>query len=289
MTDDSRADDPRTLVSTDWLAAHLHDPDLRIIDGSWHMEATGRDAHAEYMAAHIPGARFFDIDAIADTRSPLPHMAPQPEMFVSRLRAMGIGDGHQVVIYDNSDVRSAARVWWTFRLMGKIDVAVLDGGFAKWRAEGREVEDLPPITRDRHMTVQRQAARVRDVTQVAAAAKLGDHVIIDARPAGRFRGDEPEPRPGLRQGHIPGSRNVPMGQIYNDDGTMKSVPELRAAFESGGVDLSRPAITTCGSGITAASLALALERLGKRDWSVYDGSWTEWGSYPDLKIETGDA
>lgn len=289
MTDDSRTDDPRTLVSTDWLAAHLHDPDLRIIDGSWHMEATGRDAHAEYMAAHIPGARFFDIDAIADTRSPLPHMAPQPEMFVSRLRAMGIGDGHQVVVYDNSDVRSAARVWWTFRLMGKTDVAVLDGGFAKWRAEGREVEDLPPITRDRHMTVQRQAARVRDVTQVAAAAKLGDHVIIDARGPGRFRGDEPEPRPGLRQGHIPGSRNVPFTLLYHDDGTMKSVPELRAVFEAAGVDLSRPAITTCGSGITAASLALALERLGKRDWSVYDGSWTEWGSYPDLKIETGDA
>ncbi|HHW33487.1 MAG TPA: 3-mercaptopyruvate sulfurtransferase [Paracoccus solventivorans] len=289
MTDDSRTDDPRTLVSTDWLAAHLHDPDLRIIDGSWHMEATGRDAHAEYMAAHIPGARFFDIDAIADTRSPLPHMAPQPEMFVSRLRAMGIGDGHQVVVYDNSDVRSAARVWWTFRLMGKTDVAVLDGGFAKWRAEGREVEDLPPITRDRHMTVQRQAARVRDVTQVAAAAKLGDHVIIDARGPGRFRGDEPEPRPGLRQGHIPGSRNVPFTLLYNDDGTMKSVPELRAVFEAAGVELSRPAITTCGSGITAASLALALERLGKRDWSVYDGSWTEWGSYPDLKIETGDA
>lgn len=289
MTDDSRADDPRTLVSTDWLAAHLHDPDLRIIDGSWHMEATGRDAHAEYMAAHIPGARFFDIDAIADTRSPLPHMAPQPEMFVSRLRAMGIGDGHQVVIYDNSDVRSAARVWWTFRLMGKTDVAVLNGGFAKWQAEGREVEDLPPITRDRHMTVQRQAARVRDVTQVAAAAKLGDHVIIDARGPSRFRGDDPEPRPGLRQGRIPGSRNVPLGQLYNGDGTMKPAPELRAVFEAAGVDLSRPAITTCGSGITAASLALALERLGKRDWSLYDGSWTEWGSYPDLKIETGDA
>ena len=289
MTDDSRTDDPRTLVSTDWLAAHLHDPDLRIIDGSWHMEATGRDARAEYMAAHIPGARFFDIDAIADTRSPLPHMAPQPEMFVSRLRAMGIGDGHQVVIYDNSDVRSAARVWWTFRLMGKTDVAVLDGGFAKWRAEGREIEDLPPITRDRHMTVQRQAARVRDVTQVAAAAKLGDHVIIDARGPGRFRGDDPEPRPGLRQGRIPGSKNVPMGQLYNDDGTMKSVPDLRAVFEAADVDLLRPAIATCGSGITAASLALALERLGKRDWSVYDGSWTEWGSYPDLKIETGDA
>ncbi|MDO5369035.1 3-mercaptopyruvate sulfurtransferase [Paracoccus sp. (in: a-proteobacteria)] len=282
-------DDPKTLVSTDWLAAHLNDPDLRIIDASWHMPATGRDAQAEYHAAHIPGARFFDIDAIADSRSPLPHMAPQPEMFVSRLRAMGIGDGHQVVVYDNSDVHSAARVWWIFRLMGKADVAVLDGGFAKWQAEGRPVEDMPPITRDRHMTVQRQAGLVRDVTQVAAAAKLGDHQIIDARSAARFRGDEPEPRPGLRAGHIPGAKNLPVGQLYTPDGTMKPVDELRAAFESAGVDLSRPVITTCGSGITAASLALALERIGKRDWSLYDGAWAEWGSYPDLKIATGDA
>ena len=282
-------DDPKTLVSTEWLAAHLDDPDLRIIDASWHMPAAGRDARAEYEAAHIPGARFFDIDAIADSRSPLPHMAPQPELFISRLRAMGIGDGHQVVVYDNSDVHSAARVWWLFRLMGKTDVAMLDGGLSKWQAEGRTVEDMPPITRDRHMTVQRQAALVRDVTQVAAAAKLGDHQIVDARSAARFRGDEPEPRPGLRAGHIPGARNVPSGQLYNPDGTMKSPEELRAVFESAGVDLSRPVITTCGSGITAASLALALERLGKRDWSLYDGSWTEWGSYPDLKIATGDA
>ena len=282
-------DDPKTLVSTEWLAAHLDDPDLRIIDASWHMPAAGRDARAEYEAAHIPGARFFDIDAIADSRSPLPHMAPQPELFISRLRAMGIGDGHQVVVYDNSDVHSAARVWWLFRLMGKTDVAMLDGGLSKWQAEGRTVEDMPPITRDRHMTVQRQAALVRDVTQVAAAAKLGDHQIVDARSAARFRGDEPEPRPGLRAGHIPGARNVPSGQLYNPDGTMKSPEELRAVFESAGVDLARPVITTCGSGITAASLALALERLGKRDWSLYDGSWTEWGSYPDLKIATGDA
>ena len=282
-------DDPKTLVSTEWLAAHLDDPDLRIIDASWHMPAAGRDARAEYEAAHIPGARFFDIDAIADSRSPLPHMAPPPELFISRLRAMGIGDGHQGVVYDNSDVHSAARVWWLFRLMGKTDVAMLDGGLSKWQAEGRPVEDMPPITRDRHMTVQRQAALVRDVTQVAAAAKLGDHQIVDARSAARFRGDEPEPRPGLRAGHIPGARNVPSGQLYNPDGTMKSPEELRAVFESAGVDLARPVITTCGSGITAASLALALERLGKRDWSLYDGSWTEWGSYPDLKIATGDA
>ena len=282
-------DDPKTLVSTGWLAARLDDPDLRVIDASWHMPATGRDARAEYASAHIPGARFFDIDTVRDTRSELPHMAPPPELFATRMREAGIGDGHQVVVYDNSDIHSAARVWWLFRLMGKTDVAMLDGGLSKWQAEGRPVEDMPPITRDRHMTVQRQAALVRDVTQVAAAAKLGDHQIVDARSAARFRGDEPEPRPGLRAGHIPGARNVPSGQLYNPDGTMKSPEELRAVFESAGVDLARPVITTCGSGITAASLALALERLGKRDWSLYDGSWTEWGSYPDLKIATGDA
>lgn len=282
-------DDPKTLVSTEWLAAHLNDPDLRILDASWHMPATGRDARAEYDAAHIPGARFFDIDAISDKRSALPHMAPPVEMFISRMRAMGVGDGHQVVVYDNSDVRSAARVWWTFRLMGKSDVAVLDGGFAKWQAEGRPVEDMPPILRDRHITVQRQAGLVRDVTQVAAASKLADHQIIDARAPERFRGEAAEPRPGLRSGHIPGARNVPFSRLLNADGTMKSPDALRAEFEAAGVDLKKPVITSCGSGITAAVLSLALERIGHRNHALYDGSWTEWGSFPDLPLSTGDA
>lgn len=282
-------DDPRTLVSTDWLAAHLNDPDLRLIDASWHMPAAGRDARAEYHDAHIPGARFFDVDAISDLQSELPHMAPPVELFISRMRTMGIGDGHQIVVYDNSDVRSAARVWWLFRLMGKQDVAVLDGGFAKWQAEGRAIEDMPPVLRDRHITVHRQAGLVRDVTQVAAASKLGDHEIIDARSAERFRGDAEEPRPGLRSGHIPGARNLPFGQLLNEDGTMKEPDALRAAFEAVGVDLTKPAITTCGSGITAAVLSLALERIGHRNHSLYDGSWAEWGSFPDLNIATGDA
>ena len=282
-------DDPKTLVSTEWLAAHLNDPDLRLIDASWHMPATGRDARAEYEVAHIPGARFFDIDAVSDSRSALPHMAPPTELFISRMRAQGIGDGHQVVIYDNSDVRSAARVWWTFRLMGKTDVAVLDGGFAKWQSEGREIEDMPPVLRDRHITVQRQAGLVRDVTQVAAASKLGDHEIIDARSPERFRGEMEEPRPGLRSGHIPGSKNLPFGRLLNGDGTMKDPDALRAEFEAAGVDLSKPAITSCGSGVTAAILSLALERIGHRHHSLYDGSWTEWGSFDDLNIATGDA
>ena len=282
-------DDPKTLVSTDWLAAHLNDPDLRIIDASWHMPDSGRDARAEYDAAHIPAARFFDIDAISDKRSTLPHMAPPVEMFISRMRAMGIGDGHQMVIYDNSDVHSAFRVWWTMRLMGKTDVAVLDGGLAKWRAEGRPVEDMPPVMRDRHITVQRQAGLVRDVTQVAAASKLGDHQIIDARSPDRFRGETPEPRAGLRSGHIPGSRNLPWPQLFNADGTMVDTDTLRARFDAAGVDLTQPAITTCGSGVTAAILSMALKRLGHRNHSLYDGSWTEWGSFADLNIATGDA
>jgi len=280
-------DDPRTLVSTDWLEAHLKDPDLRILDASWYMPADRRDPRAEYMDAHIPGARFFDIDEISDQRSSLPHMAPPPEKFISRMRAMGVGDGHQIVVYDGSGLFSAARVWWTFRLMGKTDVAVLDGGFPKWRAEGRPVEDMPPVLRDRHITVSRQAHLVKDVTQVAAAAKLGDYEIIDARSAERFRGEVAEPRPGLRSGHIPNSRNLPYGQLLNTDKTMKSPEALRVAFEDAGVDLRKPAITSCGSGVSAAVLNLALERIGKVDHALYDGAWAEWGMYGDLKVAKG--
>jgi thiosulfate/3-mercaptopyruvate sulfurtransferase len=277
-------DDPQTLVSTEWLAAHLADPDLRVIDASYYLPDMGRDAKAEYDAGHIPGARFFDIDEIADSRSELPHMAPPPEKFVSRMRAMGIGDGHQVVVYDGAGMFSAPRVWWTFRLMGKTDVAVLDGGLPKWRAEGRPLEDLPPVLRDRHMTVSRQAHLIKDVTQVAAAAKLGDHEILDARAPGRFLGEEPEPRAGLRAGHIPGSRNLHYRTLLNEDGTLKDAAGLRAAFAAAGADLGRPVIATCGSGVTACIIALALERLGHRDHAVYDGSWAEWGMYPDLKL-----
>jgi len=282
-------DDPKTLVSTEWLAAHLKDPDLRILDGTLFMADEGRDARAEYEAAHIPGARFFDIDDISDSRSELPHMVPPVEKFMSRLRAMGVGDGHQVVVYDAKGLFSAARVWWLFRLMGQDNIAVLDGGFPKWQAEGRPTEDLPPMVRDRHMTVRRQNHLVRDVTQVSAASKLGDHEILDARAAGRFRGDAPEPRAGLRAGHVPGSRNVPYAELLNDDRTMKDPDSLRAVFAAAGVDMAKPVITSCGSGVTAAVINLALERIGKTDHALYDGSWTEWGASPTLPVATGEA
>ena len=214
-------------------------------------------------------------------------MAPPVEKFVSRMRAMGIGDGHRVVVYDSVGLLSAPRVWWTFRLFGKTDVAVLDGGLPKWRAEGRPIESGQPLLRDRHFTARRHAGLVRDVTQVAAAAKLGDPQIIDARAADRFRGEAPEPRPGPALRPHPrlqerAARRPRQSRRHDED-----VDELRAIFEAAGVDLGKPAITTCGSGISAAILALALERLGNRDWSVYDGSWTEWGAYPDLKVERG--
>lgn len=277
------------LVSTAWLAEHLQAPDVRIVDASWYFPHEERDARTEYALAHIPGAVFFDIDDIADETSGLPHMLPSGVKFASRVRKLGLGDGARMVIYDQLGLRSAARVWWSFRAMGHLDVVVLDGGLPKWIAEGRPVEDIPTPPRERHFTPRYSSDLVRDLNQVKKALETGREQLVDARPAGRFTGETPEPRAGLRGGHMPGARNVPSSDLIAPDGTLKSAAQLADIFDKAGVDINKPIITTCGSGITAAILALALARLGKERAAVYDGSWTEWGGREDTPVVTGPA
>ena len=277
-----------SLVSTSWLAKRLDSSKIRVLDASWYLPSMYRNPIAEYEKKHIPDARFFDIDDISDHRSDLPHMVPPVEKFMSKVRKLGVGDGHQVIIYDGLGMFSAARVWWLFKMMGHEDVAVLDGGLPKWISDGFPVNDELPVIRDRHMMVDQVPSYLKDVTQVAAASKLGDYEIIDARSPGRFRGEENEPREGLRKGHIPNSKNVFFKSLLNDDQTFKNKSELKQMFDSAGVDISKPVITSCGSGVTAAVLNLGLELIGKTDHSLYDGSWTEWGMSPTLPISTGD-
>lgn len=276
------------LTETDELAAELDAPDIVIINASWHMPGEGKDARADYLAEHIPGAIFFDIDEIADTKSVLPHMLPPPEKFSSRMRSMGIGDGSRIVVYDQQGIYSAARVWWTFRVMGVEDVTVLNGGLPKWKREGIPLESGEPRLRStRHFTSRRNADLVRDVSDMKSILKDHSAEIVDARSAERFAGRVPEPRPGLRSGHIPGAHNLPYGRLLKQDSTLKSPAELEALFHEAGVDLSKPVVTSCGSGITASVLALALAVIGHRRTAVYDGSWSEWGADQSLPIETG--
>jgi thiosulfate/3-mercaptopyruvate sulfurtransferase len=279
---------PDPLVDAHWVADRLNAPDIRILDASWHMPAAQRDPKAEFAAARIPGAQFFDIDEIADTASPLPHMAPSPEKFASRMRRMGVGDGAQVVVYDTLGIFSAARVWWLFRLMGKEDVFVLDGGLPAWRAAGFTVEDGPPSPRpERHFTARPRRELIRDLAEMRRIVANGQTPILDARPAGRFAGTEPEPRPGLKGGHMPGALNLPFSAVLTVDGRMKAKEELQAVFSGLKLDGQKAAVATCGSGVSAAVVALAMARAGRWNTAIYDGSWAEWGALDDTAIVTG--
>jgi thiosulfate/3-mercaptopyruvate sulfurtransferase len=278
----------RHLVSTEWLADHLDAPDIAIVDASWHLPSAHRDARSEFAAGHIPGAQFFDIDEISDTASPYPHMLPSAEKFASRMRKLGIGDGKKVICYDAVGLFSAARAWWMLRVFGHEDAAVLDGGLPKWRAEGRPLEEGPPRkVQERHFTARFNAPMVRDKADMLRNLAEGLAVVADARSPARFAAEEPEPRPGVRGGHIPGARNVHYARLLNPDGTLKDADAIARVFTEQGVDVTRPIVTSCGSGVTAAILTLGLEVIGARDHALYDGSWAEWGSAGETPVETG--
>ncbi|MEP9350331.1 3-mercaptopyruvate sulfurtransferase [Xanthobacter sp. KR7-225] len=268
---------PSPFVSTEWLAANLGAPDLVVVDASWHLAPTGRDGRAEFLERHIPGAVFFDLDGISDHSSPLPHMLPDPHAFAHEVSALGIGDGLRIVVYDALGLLSAPRVWWTFKAFGASDVMLLDGGLPKWLAEAREIEAGAATRAPAHFTARLDHSVVAGLPQVERALASGSAQLLDARSKERFAGTAPEPRAGLPSGHMPGSLNLPHSEVVAD-GRLADAETIRAAVAQSGLDLSRPVITTCGSGVSAAILWLALERIGKRPLALYDGSWTEWAS-----------
>lgn len=280
---------PASLVSTQWLAEHLGAPDVKIVDASWYLPAAGRDPKAEFEQARIPGAVFFDIDAIADVTLPLPHMIPSPEAFSSHMRKLGLGDGSRIVVYDGAGLMSAARAWWMFRLFGHQDVAILDGGLPKWKSEGHPLDDHPKAPTTGHFTSRFNSFHVRDIGQIKQNIQTKKEQVLDARSAGRFNGTDPEPRKELKSGHIPGSLNLPFNELLDPDTqTMLPAAVLKQKFETAGIDMAAPVTTSCGSGITACVLAFGLHLLGHRRVAVYDGSWTEWASTSDAPIETGN-
>lgn len=277
------------LVTTDWLERELGASDLRIVDATKFMPGSDRDARAEYEAGHIPGAVFMDLGDLVDAGSDIENMAPPPEKFASRMQSLGLGDGSRIVLYDDSPLNSGARGWWLLKLFGAHDVALLDGGLAKWKAEGRPLEMGKQALRHRHFTVWRDAKAVRTKQQITDNLNSKAEQLVDARPAARFTGEERDPRPGMAPGHIPGSRNLPHQQLFHEDGSWKQGDELRAAFEAAGVDLDKPLVATCGSGMTASVIAFGAHLLGKEDVAVYDGSWNEWGADPETAKSTGPA
>jgi thiosulfate/3-mercaptopyruvate sulfurtransferase len=265
------------LVSTEWLAGELGAADLRIVDASWHLDPA-RDPAADYEAGHIPGTVFMDLGGLADTTTELPMMLPKPEKFASRMQSLGLGDGSRIVLYDSSDLHTSARAWWMLRLFGAHQVSILDGGLAKWTAEGRDVATGKETLRHRHFTVWKDDSHIRSLDQMKTLVEGGSEQIVDARSQGRFEGREAEPRLGVNPGHMPGAKNLPMGGLFNADGTWKDKDGLKAVFDAAGVDPMQPIAATCGSGITAATVAFAAHLLGNDKVAVYDGSWSEWGA-----------